>query len=95
MTSTLTRFEALKLSVLRAGTQEELAAVLNVTQPAISNWLRHSKQLPAEHVLKVEATYGVSRHDLRPDIYPRSVMTDQGGEGRFYGTDNHARSFAA
>jgi DNA-binding transcriptional regulator YdaS (Cro superfamily) len=29
------------------------------------------RRLPAEHVLAVEAATGVSRHDLRPDIYPR------------------------
>jgi hypothetical protein len=28
------------------------------------------KSLPAEHVLAVEAATGISRHELRPDIYP-------------------------
>ena len=27
------------------------------------------KQVPAEHVLKVEALTGISRHTLRPDVY--------------------------
>ncbi len=29
--------------------------------------------MPAEFVLKAEAATGVSRHDLRPDIYPVEV----------------------
>lgn len=29
-----------------------------------------SRRVPAEFVLKVEALTGVSRHELRPDIYP-------------------------
>lgn len=28
------------------------------------------RPLPPEHVLKVEAATGISRHELRPDIYP-------------------------
>lgn len=71
MTNTLTRYEALQLAVIRAGGQEALAAALGVTQPTISNWVNRSKQMPAEYVLKAELLYGVSRFDLRPDIYPR------------------------
>jgi DNA-binding transcriptional regulator YdaS (Cro superfamily) len=37
-----------------------------ITPQAISQW----KQVPAERVLQVERATGVSRHRLRPDIYP-------------------------
>lgn len=37
-----------------------------ITPQAISQW----KQVPAERVLDVERATGVSRHDLRPDLYP-------------------------
>jgi DNA-binding transcriptional regulator YdaS (Cro superfamily) len=62
--------EALRLAVERAGTQRRLADLLGVRQPAVSKWLKHGKLLPPEHVLKVEASTGVSRHLLRPDLYP-------------------------
>ena len=39
-------------------------------QNTVWKWLQNSKPLPAEHVLVVEAATGVSRHHLRPDIYP-------------------------
>lgn len=62
-------FEALQIVVNKVG-QSGLARICGVTQPAVWKWLQSSKRLPAEHVLKVEATTGVSRHYLRPDIYP-------------------------
>ncbi len=95
MMSTLTRYEAFQLCVTRAGGQQELADEMGVTQPTVSNRLRLSKQMPAEWVLRCEELYGVSRHDLRPDIYPRSAMVDQGGAGRFYGIDRGTRERSA
>ena len=91
MTS-MTRFEALQLAVIRAGSQEALAELLDVSQPTISNWVTRSKQLPADYVLRVEAEYGVSRCDLRPDIYPRELMVDQHAGDRFCGVDMQARA---
>lgn len=38
-----------------------------ITSQAISQW----KRVPAERVLDVERVTGISRHDLRPDLYPR------------------------
>lgn len=37
-----------------------------ITPQAVSQW----KQVPAERVLDVERATGVSRHRLRPDLYP-------------------------
>ena len=37
-----------------------------ITPQAVSQW----KQVPAERVLDVEKATGVSRHRLRPDLYP-------------------------
>lgn len=72
----LSPFEALDLAVTRTGSQAAMAKICSVSQPAVHKWLTTSKQLPAEHVLKVEAATGVSRHDLRPDIYPRGLQDD-------------------
>ncbi|MEZ0495425.1 transcriptional regulator [Sphingomonas sp. IW22] len=68
-----TQVVALRSAVERAGGQTALSRLLSVTQQAVSKWLRNGKPLPAEHVLAVEAATGVSRHDLRPDIYPRDL----------------------
>jgi len=40
-----------------------------ITQSHVSYWKRTGR-LPAEYVLSVEAATGISRHELRPDLYP-------------------------
>ena len=70
MVDNMTRFEALKLAIERLGSQAALARVCSVSTTAVWKWLQTSKQLPPEYVLRVEAKTGVSRHALRPDIYP-------------------------
>ncbi|HEX2794685.1 MAG TPA: helix-turn-helix domain-containing protein [Croceicoccus sp.] len=72
MTNPPSPFEALEKAVELAGGQSALARVCDVAQPSVWKWLQSSKRLPAEHVLAVEAETGISRHDLRPDIYPRN-----------------------
>jgi DNA-binding transcriptional regulator YdaS (Cro superfamily) len=37
-----------------------------ITPQAVAQW----RQVPAERVLKVEKVTGISRHKLRPDLYP-------------------------
>jgi DNA-binding transcriptional regulator YdaS (Cro superfamily) len=53
------------------GNQSKFAAAIGTSQQNISNWVRDGKSLPAEFVLPTERETGVSRHDLRPDLYPR------------------------
>lgn len=65
---------ALQDAVNKAGGQTALARAIGKTQGHVSQWIRR-RYVPAEEVLKIEAATGVSRHDLRPDIYPR-----EGGE---------------
>ena len=64
--------EALKRAVEIAGGQTALAKALGVQQAHVWNWLNRDSALPAEYVIPIErATKGrVSRHELRPDIYP-------------------------
>lgn len=59
-------------SVMRAldGNQSELARICGVSQPTVWGWLNKGRGiLPAEHCLKVEAATGISRHELRPDVF--------------------------
>lgn len=43
----------------------QLAQELGITHGAISQWA----QVPSERVLDVERFTGISRHDLRPDVF--------------------------
>lgn len=74
MVDTPTPLEALDKALQHAGSQAALARICGVTATAVWKWLQSSKRLPAEYVLRVEAATGVSRHDLRPDIYPRDAL---------------------
>ncbi|WP_294266445.1 YdaS family helix-turn-helix protein [uncultured Sphingomonas sp.] len=73
MFDSATPYEALQAALARAGSQSALARICGVGQPAVWKWLQASKRLPPQHVLKVEAVTGISRFDLRPDIYPRDI----------------------
>ncbi|APO81626.1 helix-turn-helix domain-containing protein [Pseudomonas asiatica] len=52
-----------------AGGQSALARILKVTPQAVQKMCA-SGRVPAERVLEIEKATGVSRHELRPDIYP-------------------------
>lgn len=73
MVQTATPFEALSDAVIRSGSQSAFARLCGVSQTAVWKWLQSGKRLPAEHVLTVERATGVSKHLLRPDIYPLSA----------------------
>jgi DNA-binding transcriptional regulator YdaS (Cro superfamily) len=51
------------------GRLTRLAEMLAISPAAVSQWDR----VPAERVLEVERATGVSRHELRPDLYPVEV----------------------
>jgi DNA-binding transcriptional regulator YdaS (Cro superfamily) len=92
MVDIFTPYQALQKGVEVLGSQAELARICGVSTTAVWKWLQSSKRLPAEHVLAVEAATGVSRHDLRPDIYPRNYPPAP--DARFYGVDQHTRRVA-
>jgi len=49
-----------------AGGLTKLAASLNISKQAVAQW----EEVPPLRVLDVERASGVSRHELRPDLYP-------------------------
>ena len=61
---------AVKRAIEAAGGQQALAKKVGVKYQAVQKWVRN--RVPAERVLAIEAATGVSRSDLRPDLYPRA-----------------------
>ena len=58
-------------AIERAGGQSCLARRIGTTQGPLWYWLNKSKRgVPAEFVLPIERETGVSRSELRPDLFP-------------------------
>jgi DNA-binding transcriptional regulator YdaS (Cro superfamily) len=85
MDITPTPYEALQRAVEATGSQVAFGRICDVSQAAVWKWLQSSKRLPAEYVLRVEAATGISRHWLRPDIYPHDCPPAP--SARFHGVD--------
>lgn len=64
------RDQALERAIGAAGGVRALARAVGVSQPAISSW----KRVPADRVLSVETLTGISRCELRPDLYPHEPI---------------------
>lgn len=63
--------EALRRACDAAGGQSKLARRIGTTQSQVWYWLTQSKKgVPAEFVLPIERETGVTRSELRPDLYP-------------------------
>ena len=59
------RDPGLRAALEAAGGVSELARRVGISQPSVSNW----DKVPAERVVAVESATGVSRVQLRPDLY--------------------------
>ena len=59
------RDDGLDRAIDAAGGIAELARKVGISQPSVSNWTK----VPAQRVIAVEAATGISRNDLRPDLY--------------------------
>ncbi len=64
------RDPGLARAIDKAGGIGELARKIGIAQPSVSNWNR----VPAQRVIAVEAATGISRRDLRPDLYDESEL---------------------
>nr|WP_082502462.1 Cro/CI family transcriptional regulator [Methylobacterium sp. Leaf100] len=58
---------ALKLAIQSCGGSKAIATGLGISRQAVEQWRR----APASRVLQLERTLNVSRHILRPDLYPK------------------------
>lgn len=67
--------DAFRLAVALAQTQTAFGREVGLLQQTVSNLLRRGDMLPPEAVLPTERAYGISRHVLRPDIYPPVVTS--------------------
>lgn len=67
-----TGFEALKRAVQKFGSHTAAAKAIGVSQQAVTRKLKFGGDVPAKWCVPIErATQGeITRHDLRPDLYP-------------------------
>lgn len=75
-----TGLEALRRAVEILGSQGKAAAAIGVRQQTVSELLKVGKKVPAEWCIPLErATAGeVTRHELRPDLYPIDEANPKG-----------------
>lgn len=62
-------------AVRKVGSQSAYGRLVGRNQTSIYERLRDRKPVDAEDVLVVEAATGISRHVLRPDLYPAEPAT--------------------
>lgn len=54
-----------KIAIKKAGGPRAVAERLSLTRQAVSKW----DEVPGKHVLTIESMSGVTRYELRPDLY--------------------------
>ena len=64
----------LDLAIKAAGGASALSRHLKITPQAVLQW----KNAPADRVLEIEKVTGVSRHDLRPDVFGPAPVAPAG-----------------
>ena len=75
MTDLESSVQAFHRAIQTIGGQSALGRLIGRPQSTVWEWVDRRKQIPAEFVLKVEAATGISRHELRPDIYPLELTS--------------------
>ncbi|MBH9536910.1 YdaS family helix-turn-helix protein [Novosphingopyxis sp. YJ-S2-01] len=66
--------QSLKDAVSKAGSNSALASAIGCSATAVWQMVNKAQRLSVDYVLTVEKLYGSSRHNLRPDIYPREPL---------------------
>lgn len=84
---------SLSKAIDAAGGQAPLSRALGITYQAIDSWKKRG--VPPSRVLDVERHTGVSRHELRPDIFGSSpAATGEADVGAAH-TDDPSRAAPA
>lgn len=60
---------AIQRAIEKAGGVRQLADICGVRYQAVQQWQERGRP-PVERVLTIERALGISREELRPDIYP-------------------------
>jgi DNA-binding transcriptional regulator YdaS (Cro superfamily) len=77
MEGELTPNRAFQRAVELAGGQSAFGRLIGKAQTSVSDRLNSGKPIWHDKVLLTEEKTGVSRHDLRPDLYPRESAPDE------------------
>lgn len=60
-------------AIAAAGGRGRVAQMFEVSEEAVRQWTLVGRRVPAEYVLQLEAASGVSRYDIRPDVYGKAA----------------------
>lgn len=64
---------AVERAIEAVGGEAEVARRLGISQPSVHGW-KQRKRCPAERVPWLSEASGVSKHELRPDLYKRGEV---------------------
>lgn len=69
--------DAISLAISRVpGGQKALAKQLDISPQAVNQWVKGSRPVSPRLALAIESLTGVSRHELRPDVFGPSSNSE-------------------
>ncbi|MDC6407294.1 YdaS family helix-turn-helix protein [Xylella fastidiosa] len=68
----MSKSKPIAMAVEVLGSQKALADLLGVHPALVSQWVTSRRRVAPRHVLTIESATGISRHDLRSDIFGAS-----------------------
>ncbi|WP_080291737.1 helix-turn-helix domain-containing protein [Stenotrophomonas maltophilia] len=61
------------IAIDKVGSQSALAKAVGVQPALVWQWVSGRRPVAAHHCLTIESKTGVSRHELRPDVFGASA----------------------
>jgi DNA-binding transcriptional regulator YdaS (Cro superfamily) len=65
---------SIETAIFKAGGQTALSKIVLVSPQAVNQWAARNT-IPSDKVIAVEKASGISRTELRPDLYPPENLT--------------------